>query len=135
MQLQTADYVFLALAALFVIAGLFRGLSGFFAFVSAVVASAVASVAFWPAICLRFADVFARGAIAAVGSVLVFAAVRFAVKFVLRKLISQPSDSIVGMVFALALSAAFLYVSSSSALVREHSFLACFVWRSACALL
>ena len=67
---------------------------------------------------------FLRSAVTAVGAILVFGIVRFVVKFVLRKIISQPSDSIVGMVFALALSAAFLYVASSSPIVREYSSLA-----------
>ena len=120
MQLQVADYIYLVAAAFFVIAGLFRGLSGFFAFVAALVASA----ALWPVICLKFGDVFLRSAVTAVGAILVFGIVRFVVKFVLRKIISQPSDSIVGMVFALALSAAFLYVASSSPIVREYSSLA-----------
>ena len=121
MQLQVADYVFLLAATLFVIAGLFRGLSGFFAFVAALVASTVVSISLWPLICLSFADVFVRGAVAAVGAIIVFGIVRFLVKFILRKIISQPSDSIVGMVFALLLSVALLYVASASAIVREHS--------------
>lgn len=127
MQLQVADYIYLVAAAFFVIAGLFRGLSGFFAFVAALVASAALSFYFWPVICLKFGDVFLRSAVTAVGAILVFGIVRFVVKFVLRKIISQPSDSIVGMVFALVLSAAFLYVASSSPIVREYSSLASYL--------
>ena len=51
MQLQVADYIYLVAAAFFVIAGLFRGLSGFFAFVAALVASAALSFYFWPVMC------------------------------------------------------------------------------------
>ena len=126
--LQTADYIYLIASAVIVIMGLFRGLSGIFAFVNAVVAAGVLSVFFWGRICDSFPSLWMRALVVIVLSVVTFSVVRCVVKFVMRKMLSQPSDSIIGIFVSLALCVVALCSASTLPVVREYSSLAVYIF-------
>lgn len=126
--LQTADWIYLMASAVFVVLGLFRGLSGIFAFVSALVAAGVLSVSLWGRLCATFDVLWSRALAAVVLAVVTFGIVRCIVKLVMRKMISQPSDSIIGVAVSVLLAGVLLCTASTLPLVREYSALATYVY-------
>ena len=116
-----ADYGFMALAIILVVMGLFRGASGFFAFVSALAGAAAAAMCLWPYTASFSQELWVRSAIELVSVLLVYGVLRMIIKKVVNGLLSQPSDSIFGVLIALLFSALIVFFASKIDLVKEHS--------------
>lgn len=123
-SIEIADYVLLALSCFFVILGVFRGVSGFFSLVSGSIVSFASSVFLWPVICGRFASPWVRVALVILAALVVFGLVRVVVGRVVSRLLSQPADSIFGLVLGAALGALLIYVAAGIPVAREYSVIA-----------
>lgn len=122
--IEIADYVLLALSCFFVILGVFRGVSGFFSLVSGSIVSFASSVFLWPVICGRFASPWVRVALIILAALVVFGLVRVVVGRIVSRLLSQPADSIFGLVLGAALGALLIYVVAGIPVAREYSVIA-----------
>lgn len=123
-SIEIADYVLLALSCFFVILGVFRGVSGFFSLVSGSIVSFASSVFLWPVICGRFASPWVRAALIILAALVVFGLVRVVVGRIVSRLLSQPADSIFGLVLGAALGALLIYVVAGIPVAREYSVIA-----------
>lgn len=123
-SIEIADYVLLALSCFFVILGVFRGVSGFFSLVSGSIVSFASSVFLWPVICGRFASPWVRAALVILAALVVFGLVRVVVGRIVSRLLSQPADSIFGLVLGAALGALLIYVVAGIPVAREYSVIA-----------
>lgn len=129
MDLAPADCVLLAMAAVMAIFGGFSGFSGILAFGSAVALAVFSLSLMWPFAIARFETPWAAALAVFIAAILVFAIVRFAIKKTVRVVVSQPSDSIFGMVFGLVLAAGIVFAWAKTGLLAEHS--AIVTWVSA----
>ena len=84
------------------IMGLFRGLSGVLAFISAIVVAGAAGTFGWGFSARYLDEVWARGVVILIVSLLVFGLVRAIVKKLVNNILSQPSDSIFGFLVGAA---------------------------------
>lgn len=124
MQFETLDYVLAGAAALVCTIGLFRGLSGFLAFLTASAATAAAVVWLWPESAPHIHSTALRVAAFAAGGVLVFGVVRMIVKKLVNGLLAQPVDSIAGLAVAAACCILAIVAVSRFGIVRERSLIA-----------
>lgn len=124
MHLQTLDFVLAGVAAFVCAIGLFRGLSGFLAFLTASAATAAAAVWLWPESAAYIGSTVARVAAFAAGGVLVFGVVRMVVKKLVNGLLAQPVDSIAGLAVAVACCVLAVVAVSRFGIVRERSHVA-----------
>ncbi len=124
MPLQPADYVLLGLTVLLTVFGLIRGFSGVFAFLVGTSLSAASDVIGWRGFLSGINPVALRVATAVILFIAVFAVVRYVVKLIVGKLLSQPSDSIFGVCLGLFSGAFILWVLASSPDLRAYSYLA-----------
>lgn len=122
--IEIADYVLLALSCFFVILGLFRGVSGFFSLVGASVVSFATSVFLWPGVCGRFASPWVRVVAIVLAALVVFGLVRIIVARFVSRLLSQPADSMFGLLLGLALGGLLIYIVASVPMAREYSVIA-----------
>lgn len=124
MVLQPADYVVIGLAVLMTAMGLFRGFSGAFAFLVATSLGASAVATGWTGFLASVEPVWVRAVAAIVVFVTVFGVIRLIVKFVVGKLLAQPSDSIFGVCLGLACGGLLVWALAHDPVVRSHSFIA-----------
>lgn len=116
-----ADYGFMALSVVLVMMGLFRGVSGFLAFVSALAGAAAAAVCLWPHTTNVSQELWVRCAVELVAVLLVYGLLRMIIKKAVNGLLSQPSDSVFGVLIALLFAGFVVFLASKNDSVREHS--------------
>lgn len=104
--------------------GLVRGLSGALAFVVALSASAATGVYGWTFVAARVMEPALRIFWVIVAVLIVYALTRWMVKKLVGGLLTQPSDSIFGVVLALLCTAALLAVCVRVEALRMRSFVA-----------
>lgn len=93
-----SDYVALALTLGGAVVGLFIGFSGALAFLVGTIAAAAVGTYAHNYLLPSIGNVWARGVILLVGTLLVFGLVRLIVRRLVRGIIAQPGDSIFGAI-------------------------------------
>ena len=96
MELTPADYVLIGLVIALAVTGLFRGFSGTLAFTAALAAAAVAATVAWSFAPAWRSEVWARGGVTLVATLLAFGIVRILVKKTVNRLLAQPADALFG---------------------------------------
>ncbi len=124
MNLLPGDYVLCGVTAILAGLGLFRGLSGVFAFAGGLAVGGASGVWGWFRLFLGIESPWGRGVAAMLLFVLAFGIVRWAVKYLVGKILSQPSDAIFGVCFGLFCSALIVWAVAVNADLRIHSHLA-----------
>ena len=128
MELQVADYVILGLVVVMAVLGLFRGFSGIFAFVAGFAVSAAVTALGWWSFLRAVESVWARGVAAVVLFIVAFAIVRFLVKYIVGKLLTQPSDAIFGVCFGIFCGALLVWTAAGNPDLRSYSRIASAVY-------
>lgn len=124
MAFQTADYAIVAFTCVMAVMGLFRGLSGMIAFIAATVVSVFAASFGW-SYSAQFSDVVWIRAIGdLVATLIVFGLIRLIIKKAVNGLLSQPSDSIFGMLTGLLSGTLLVLAWAKSGIYLEYSNLA-----------
>ena len=125
-SLLPADYILGAIAIIMSVMGLFRGLSGVLAFISAVVVAGAVATFGWNYSARYLDAAWARCAVDLIASLFAFGIVRALVKKLVNNILSQPSDAIFGFVIGagavvlLAVTWAYLgYYLEYSAIATE----------------
>lgn len=121
MELLPADYALAGITVVLAGMGLFRGFSGVFAFVTALAVAGAVDFIGWSTFLARFESVWARSLAVVVLSVLVFGIVRLLVKLLIGKILSQPSDAIIGCVLGLVCGCLLVWGVSLNPTLREKS--------------
>ena len=121
MELLPADYILLGFAFLAMIAGGVCGLSGMVAFASALGLSVFSAFMLWPFALERFNSHWAAALAVFVAAILVYAIVRVILKKTVNFMMSQPSDSILGMLVGLVLALGIVYAWARIGFFAEHS--------------
>jgi len=121
MELLPADYVLLGFAFITTFAGGVCGLSGIIAFASALGISVFSAVILWPFALARFESHWAAALAVFVAAIIIYAAVRVILKKTVNLMMSQPSDSILGMLVGLVLAAGLVYAWARIGFFAEHS--------------
>lgn len=124
MQLLTADYVLVGIAAVMAITGLFRGFSGTIAFFAAVAALAISAAFGWK-YSTEFVDAtWARALATLVVALLAFGIVRMIVRKLVNGLLAQPSDALFGFLLGALFGALVVIGWAASGMYLEYSNLA-----------
>ncbi len=124
MQLLTADYVLVGIAAVMAITGLFRGFSGTIAFFAGVAALAVSAALGWK-YSAEFVDAtWARALATLVVALLAFGVVRMIVRKLVNGLLAQPSDALFGFLLGVLFGALVIVGWAASGMYLEYSNLA-----------
>lgn len=121
MVFQAADYAIVAFTVIMTIMGLFRGLSGMIAFVAASVVSVFAANLGWNLSADFFEVIWVRAIADLVATLIVFGLVRLIIKKTVNGILSQPSDSIFGMIIGGLFGAALVVVWAKSGIYLEYS--------------
>ena len=121
MELLPGDYAILALAFAFGLTGFFRGLSGTLAFFVSLAAAIVTGFVAWPLSANWTQAVWMRGVGVLVLTLLVFGLIRIVIKKLVNKLLSQPSDSLFGLLVGVALAALVAVGWTYSGFCLEYS--------------
>lgn len=124
MHLLPADFVWLAIALVMAILGLFRGFSGTLAFVLALCTSALLSSLGWVYSKGYIEHVWLRGIGVLVVGLLVFGIVRIIIKRMVNGLLAQPSDAIFGFVVGVLFACVLILVWARLGIYLEYSYLA-----------
>ena len=124
MQLLPADYALMAVTAVAALTGLFRGLSGTIAFALASGAAVFAASFGWPWSAQLTSVVWQRVGMVAVATLLTFGLVRWLTRRFVNKMLSQPSDAILGLLAGAAIGALLLFAWAWSGMYLEYSCLA-----------
>lgn len=104
--------------------GLFRGLSGALAFLSAVISAGAVATFGWDASSRWLVEIWSRGAATLIAALLAFGIVRALVKKLAGSILSQPSDSIFGFILGLAMGALLAVVWAYLNIHLEYSSIA-----------
>ncbi|MBP5791279.1 MAG: CvpA family protein [Kiritimatiellae bacterium] len=123
-NLRPADYALGAFTAAMAVMGLFRGLSGALAFVSATVSAGAVATFGWDISARWLSEPWSRGAATLVASILAFGIVRAIVKKLAGNILSQPSDSIFGFAVGLAAGVLLAAIWAYLGIHLEHSSIA-----------
>ena len=123
-SLLPADYILIALTSTMAIMGLFRGLSGVLAFISAIVVSGAAGTFGWGFSARYLDEVWARGVVILIASLLAFGIVRAIVKKLVNNILSQPSDSIFGFLIGAAAAVLIAIIWAHLGCYLEYSAIA-----------
>ena len=121
MELLPADYVLLGFAFLATATGGVCGLSGIIAFASALGLSVFSAFVLWPFALARVDTPWAAALAVFVAAIIVYAIVRVILKKTVNIMMSQPSDSILGMVVGFVLAVGFVYAWARTGFLAEHS--------------
>jgi len=121
MTLQTADYVLCGLAIAAAVTGLFRGFSGTLAFALASAAAAAAGSFGWASSAEMSYSVWIRAGGVLVVALLVFGIVRYVIKKIVNKLLSQPADALLGAIAGVAICLAAVMALACLGLFHEYS--------------
>lgn len=121
---QIADYVLGGLVVVMTVLGLFRGFSGTLGFVLASIAASFTASFGWRYSASLTETGWQRAAGLLVVTLLVFGVIRLIVKKLVRGLLAQPTDAILGMLIGAALGAIILFAWANSGVYLEYSYLA-----------
>lgn len=121
MTLLEGDYAIIGITAVMAIMGLWRGLSGMVAFISATACAIFAATYGWDLTANYLSIDWQRGIADFVATLVIFAIFRFVIKNTINKMLTQPSDSIFGLVAALLIGAVIVLVWAKSGLYLEYS--------------
>ena len=121
MELLPVDYILLGFVFFTMVTGGVCGLSGIVAFASALGLSAFSAVMLWPFALARFDSHWAAALAVFVAAIIAYAIVRAILKKTVNVMVSQPSDSILGMLVGLLLAAGFVYAWARIGFFAEHS--------------
>lgn len=124
MPFQPVDYVLVGVTVLVATLGLFRGLSGLFAFLVGTAHALAGAVHGWNGFLACIESPWLRAGAAVVVFIVLFGVVRYAVKLIAGKLLSQPSDSIFGVVVGLLCGGFLLWSLAGNEYLRGYSYLA-----------
>jgi len=121
MTLLPADYVLLGLTGDLSVFGLFRGFSGALALVAATAAAAGFGGFAWGYSETLTTEIWMRGVGTLLAALLVFGIVRMIVRKIVNGLLSQPADSIFGILLGVACGAALCVIWAASGMYLEYS--------------
>ena len=116
-----ADYALAAFTVIAAVMGLFRGFSGTMAFVIALAAAGAVFGFGWPYSEMFSKTVWIRAAAVLAAALLSFGVIRYVVKKCVNGLLSQPADSIFGLLAGVAVGALAALVWACSGMFLEYS--------------
>ena len=116
MDLTVLDYAILVVTLASLVGGLFFGFSGALSFLAGLLASAFFATFAWGSAASLVPSAPGRAATVGILSLLIFGLVRIVVRKVVRGLVAQPGDALLGAVFS-ALSGAILSCAGAWALM------------------
>lgn len=119
-----ADYALACFTVIAAVTGLFRGFSGTLAFLLALAAAGAVFGFGWPYSQTFTQEVWMRALAVLVAALLVFGAVRCVVKKCVNGLLSQPADSLFGMLAGLCAGVLAVGAWAYSGMFLEYSNLA-----------
>ena len=124
MPFQPLDYALVGLTVLLAVMGLCRGFSGAFAFLVATALGSAVVAHGWVGFLSGIDSTWIRVVASVVAFVVVFGVVRILVKFIVGKLLAQPSDSVFGVALGLFCGGFLLWSLAENPSLRDSSWLA-----------
>lgn len=124
MPFQPLDYALVGLTVLLAVLGLCRGFSGAFAFLVATALGSAVVAHGWVGFLSGVDEMWIRVFISVLVFVVIFGVARILVKFVIGKLLAQPSDSVFGVALGLFCGGFLLWSLAENPSLRDYSWLA-----------